>query len=142
MQVRCLVAGIDAQLTSLESERASRAEERLEAFSTVKALKAALETISAKDGEVCAARVAQDASEAKALADVAAARAETSAARAKAEEAVASARAEARKDAEDGFAASFFQGYSNLKRRVVEDHPKWDLAGYSRVDSDYWDAEA
>ena len=36
----------------------------------------------------------------------------------------------------------FFQGYSDLKRRVAEDHPEWDLAGYSGVDSDYWDVEA
>ena len=75
MQVGCLAAGINAQAVSLESERASRVEERLEAFSTAKALKAALETISAKDGEVCAARAAQAASEAKALVDVAAAQA-------------------------------------------------------------------
>ena len=25
---------------------------------------------------------------------------------------------------------------------MAEDHPEWDLAGYSGVDSDYWDAEA
>ena len=76
------------------------------------------------------------------MADIVAARAETSAARAEAEEAIAAARAEARKAAEDEFAAGFFQGYSDLKRRVAEDHPEWDLAGYSGVDSDYWEAEA
>ena len=25
---------------------------------------------------------------------------------------------------------------------MAEDHLDWDLAGYSRVDSDYWEAEA
>ena len=45
------------------------------------------------------------------------------------------------KAAEDEFAASFFQGYSDLKRRVTEDHPEWDLVDYSGVDSDYWEAE-
>ena len=25
---------------------------------------------------------------------------------------------------------------------MAEDHPDWDLAGYSGVDSDYWEAKA
>ena len=25
---------------------------------------------------------------------------------------------------------------------MAEDHPDWDLVGYSRVDFDYWEAEA
>ena len=91
VQVGCLAVGIDAQAASLEFERAARATERLEAFSTPRALKAALETMFAKDGEVCAARATQVASEAKSLADVATAQAETFAIRAEAEEAVTAA---------------------------------------------------
>ena len=122
-------------MASLESERASRAEEKLEAFSTARALKAALETVSAKDKDIVVARAAQAVAEAKALVDVAAARAE-------AEVAVAATREEVRKAAEDEFAAGFFQGYSDLKRRVAEDHLEWDLADYSGVDSNYWEAKA
>ena len=129
-----MAAGIDDQVSSLQSEQASRAAEKVEAFSTARALKAALETISAKDKEIVAAQAAQAATEAKALADVAAARAE-------AEVAFRAVREEGRKAAEDEFAAGFFQGYSDLKRRVAEDHPEWDLAGYSGVDSDYLEAE-
>ena len=76
------------------------------------------------------------------MADIAAARVETSAARAEAKKAIAAARAEARKAAKDEFPAGFFQGYSELKRRVAEDHSEWDLVGYSGVDSDYREAEA
>ena len=64
------------------------------------------------------------------------------AARAKAEVALQAAREEGKKAAEDEFAAGFFQGYSDLKRRVAEDYPDWDLASYSEVDSNYWEAEA
>ena len=126
----------------MESERASRAAETLEAFSTVRVLKAALETISAKDREVNTARATQAVAEAKSLADVAAAQAEVSTAKAEAEDAIAAAQVEASKATEDEFTADFFQGYSDLKRRVAEDHPEWDLTGYSRVNSDYWEAEA
>ena len=81
------------------------------------------------------AQATQATAEAKALADVAAARAE-------AKVALQAAREEDKKAAEDEFAAGFFQGYSDLKRRVAEDHLEWDLAGYSGIDSDYWEAEA
>ena len=57
--------------------------------------------------------------------------------RAEAEEAVAAARDEAENTTEDKFATGFFQGYSDLKRRVVVDHPEWDLSAYSGVDLDY-----
>ena len=40
------------------------------------------------------------------------------------EEALTTVRAEAEKAAEDEFGASFFQGYSDLKRRVALTHPK------------------
>ena len=76
------------------------------------------------------------------MADVVAAKAEASAVRVEANDAVAVARAEAEKAVEDEFASGFFQGYSDLKRRVAEDHPEWDLSAYSGVDSDYWEAEA
>ena len=39
-------------MASLESEKASHAAEKVEAFATARALKAALETVSAKDKEV------------------------------------------------------------------------------------------
>ena len=55
VQVGCFAAGIDAQSIALESERASWAAEKLEAVSTAKALKATLETITTKDGELNAA---------------------------------------------------------------------------------------
>ena len=60
---------------------------------------------------------------------------------AEAEVALQAVREEGKKAIEDEFAAGFFQGYSDLKRGVAEDHPEWDLAGYSGVDSDYWEAE-
>ena len=75
-----------------------------------------METISAKDKEIIVAQVAQAAAEVKALADVAATRAE-------AKVSICDAREEGMKAAEDEFAAGFFQGYSDLKRRVAEDHP-------------------
>ena len=61
--------------------------------------------------------------------------------RAEADDVIAAARPEAGKAVEDEFTAGFFQGYSDLKRRVAVDHPKWDISTYSRVDSDYWEAE-
>ena len=61
--------------------------------------------------------------------------------RAEADDGIADARSEAGKAAEDEFAARFFQGYSNLKRRVAAKHPEWDLSAYSGVYSDYWEAE-
>ena len=61
---------------------------------------------------------------------------------AEADEAIATARAEAKKAAEDEFGANFFQGYSDLKRRVALAHPEWDLSTFSGVDLDYWDVEA
>ena len=66
--------------------------------------------------------------------DVVATRVEVSPVRAEVDDAVATARAEAKKAAEDEFAAGFFQGYSDLKRRVVVDHPEWDLSAYSGID--------
>ena len=42
--------------------------------------------------------------------------------RAEADDAVAATRVEAGKAVEDEFAVDFFQGYSDLKRRVAADH--------------------
>ena len=75
------------------------------------------------------------------VANRAAAKPERAAVRAEAEEAVTTDRAEAEKPAEDEFGACFFQGYSDLKRRVALAHPEWDLSAFSRVDSNYWEAE-
>ena len=71
------------------------------------------------------------------MADLVAAQAEVSAVRAEAVKAITIARGEAEKTAEDEFATGFFQGYSDLKRRVAMDHPDWDLSAYSGVNSDY-----
>ena len=43
--------------------------------------------------------------------------------------------------ADQEFDKGFFQGYSDLKRRVAVDHSEWDLSGYSGVDSDFFDVE-
>ena len=74
-QVGCLTAGIDAQSAALEFEWASSAAEKVETFSTTKALKATLDTITTNDGELNVARAALTAAQAQALADVVAARA-------------------------------------------------------------------
>ena len=76
---------------------------------------------------------------AKTLVDVVAAQAE---ARKASEAEVVAIRAEAEKSAEDEFGAGFFQGYSDLKRRVALIHTEWNLTAFSEVDSDYWDMEA
>ena len=138
MEVGCLAASIDTQTVALESERAFRATEKLEAVSTAKALKASLATITTKDGELNAARAA---AQAQALEDVVATRAEVSTVRAEVDDMVAVALAEVEKAAEDEFAAGFFQDHSDLKRRVIVHHPEWDLSAYSGVDSDYWESE-
>ena len=75
-----------------------------------------------------------------ALEEAATVKAELEAARAELEKAAAS-RAEAAK-ADEEFEAGFFQGYSDLKRRVAVDHPEWDLSTYSRADSDFWEVES
>ena len=54
----------------------------------------------------------------------------------------ATARSEAGKAANEEFESGFFQGYANLKMRVFVDHPKWDLAAYSGVNSDFWEVES
>ena len=46
------------------------------------------------------------------------------------------------KAAEEEFGANFFQGYSDLKRRVALVHPEWDLTAFSDVESDFWEVEA
>ena len=61
-----MAAGIDAQVASLESKRASCVAEKAEALASTRALKAALETVSAKDKKVVVAQAAQAAAEAKA----------------------------------------------------------------------------
>ena len=74
------------------------------------------------------------------MADLLTTRAEVSVVRPEAEEVAAPTRDEAEKTAKDEFAAGFFQGYSDLKRRVAIDHPEWDLFASLGVDSDYWEA--
>ena len=81
-----MVAGIDAQAASLESERATRVAEKEEALASARALKAAMDTITAKDREVVVAQAALVAAKTKALAEAAA--------RAEAEAALRSAREE------------------------------------------------
>ena len=75
-----------------------------------------------------AARAALAATQAQALANVIAAQAAAEAGmvaiRAKAEEAIAAYRVEADKTVEDEFGVGFFQGYSDLKRRVALAHPE------------------
>ena len=53
-----MAAGIDAQAASLEYEWASRVAEKAEALASARALKVALETVSAKDKEVVVAQAA------------------------------------------------------------------------------------
>ena len=53
-----MAVGIDAQAASLESERESRVAEKEEALTSVRALKAAMDTITAKDKEVVVAQAA------------------------------------------------------------------------------------
>ena len=129
----------------LESERATLAVEKVEAFKASKALKAMLATISQKNGELNVARAALAATQVKALVDVVTARAagdaEVAAARVKAKEEVAVARAEAEKVIEDEFGDGFFQCYTDLKRMVALVHPEWDLSAFLGVNSDYWDME-
>ena len=54
----------------------------------------------------------------------------------------ATARAKAGKTAEEEFKASFFQGYSDLKGRVVVNHLEWYLTTYSGADLDFWEVES
>ena len=49
---------------------------------------------------------------------------------------VVDTQAETGKAVEEEFEAGFFQGYTNLKRRVAADH-EWDLVAYSGADSDF-----
>ena len=67
-----MAAGIDAQAASLESENATRVAEKEESLASARALKAAMDTITAKDKEVVVAQAALAAAEAKALAEAAA----------------------------------------------------------------------
>ena len=98
VQVGCLAIGIEAQKATLKSERASRAVEKLEAVSNAKALKAALATISTKEGELNAARAAL-AAEGQALSDVVIAKVEVLAVKAKADDVVAATQTEPEKAA-------------------------------------------
>ena len=72
------------------------------------------------------------------MADVVASRTafegQVTAVRTEAEEEVVAALAEAEKAAEDEFEAGFFQGYTDLKRRVALAYPEWDLSPFSGVD--------
>ena len=88
-------------------------------------------------------RAALAAIEAKTLADVTTAQAETrkaaeaevAAVRAKAEQAaeeeVTTVRVETKKATKNEFEVGFFQGYSDLKRRVALIHPELDLTAFS-----------
>ena len=60
------------------------------------------------------------------------------AAKAKVAEDVVAARVEV---VEEEFWADFFQGYSNLKRRVALVHFEWDLTAFSSVESDFWEVK-
>ena len=88
--------------------------------------------ISQKEGELNATQAALAIVEAKASIDVAAARSECKATtkakmaaiRAEVDKAIAATQAEAEKAFEDEFRASLFQGYSDLKSRVVLNHPE------------------
>ena len=75
-----------------------------------------------------------------ALEESATVKAELEVAREEFEDAAASW-AEAAKEDEE-FEAGFFQGYSDLKRRVIANHPEWDLSTYSGADSDFWEVES
>ena len=102
----------------------------VEAYKFAQSLKAATTLISKKDGEFNIVQAALVAAEVKALANVATAQVEGRAAadvkvaaiRVEPEEVVATTRAEAEKIVEDEFRAGFFQGYFDLKRRVVVAH--------------------
>ena len=61
--------------------------------------------------------------------------------RAEAKEVVTDVWAEAEKTAEDEFGTDFFQGCSDLKRRVALAYPEWDFSAFSGVESDYWDVQ-
>ena len=109
------------------------AAEREKAYKLAQALKAAVALTSRKDdeveraiqarhwveGELEVARTALVAAETKALVDLAA------------------TQAEAAKEVEKEFRVGFFQGYSDLKRKVALVHPEWDLSSFSGAKSDY-----
>ena len=92
-----------------------------------------------------AARATLAATQAQALADFvaiwAAAEVEVVAVRAEVNEAIKVAQADAEKAAEDEFRVGFFQGYTDLKRRVAMAYLEWDLSSFSGVNSNYWDME-
>ena len=69
------------------------------------------------------------------------ARATMATAEAKALEDTVVARTEAAKKSEKDFGTCFFQGYSDEKKRVALIHPKWDVSGFSGIESDYWKVE-
>ena len=131
---------VEAEAT-LESERATLVAEKVEVFKASKALKAALATISQKEGKLNAAWEALAAAQAKALANNVAARVASNAkvvtAHIEAEEEVAVARVEAEKAPKDEFGADFFQGYTESKIRVALLHLEWDLSAFSGANSNY-----
>ena len=118
--------------------------DKIEAFKDSKALKAATTVISKKEWELNATLAALAAAQAQALEDIVASRTaaefEMAIVRAEVEEAVAATRVEAKNTAEDDFGASFFQGYSDLKRRVALAYSELNSSAFSGVISDYWDA--
>ena len=41
----------------------------------------------------------------------------------------------------DDFKVGFFQGYTDLKRRVALVYSEWDFSAFSGFNSDYWNTE-
>ena len=40
--------------------------------------------------------------------------------------------------ADEEFELGFVKGYSNLKARILKNHPDWDLGAYDAFESDFW----
>ena len=119
------VAEIEA---NLQVERVALKSEMEKAHKLAQALKEATALVSCKDEEL--ERVAQTRTTMETELKIT--RTALAIAEAKVAEEVGVARAEA---AEKEFGAGFFQGYSDLKRRVALVHPEWDLTAYLGVES-------
>ena len=141
VQVSCVMAGLEFHLSEM-TRKVAEAEAALKIERERADKNAAL--AASKDKEAKAALVDR----LEALADATDAREamreaqEKADAATKAAAAAETAREEAEKAADAEFDTGFFEGYSDLKRRVALVHPEWDLSGFIGSESDYWELGA
>ena len=132
-----MVTGVECNMPGLV-ERAAAAEVALSAESSTLAMEKEKAIEALQDLQIARPIVANKEQELEraiqtklvAYEDMGRAQAELEIPRAELVDAV-TARVEAEKTAEEEFEAGFFQGYADLKRRVVVDYPEWDLSAYS-----------